>query len=374
MVSTTASMIEVCNMDNIALLQDMGYEVHVAGNFKKGNIYSEEKAKEFQVKLDNIGVVHHHIDFTRSFFNVRGILRSYKQTVKLMKDNKYDFVHCYTPIGGAMARLACKATKTKCMYTAHGFHFFKGGSTFSWLFFYPLEKILSRCTDMLVTINDDDYNLARKKFKKTKVYYTPGAGLDTDKFVIDTESRVIKRQELGIKDDDIMLLSVGELNKNKNHQVVIRAIKEFGNKKIKYFICGQGPLEEKHKELIKELGLEEQVYLLGFRTDIKQMCQAADIFMFPSLREGLPLSLMEAMACGIPSIVSNTRGNRDLINEKVGIIVEPLDVEGWVKALDTMSKCDREEYRERSRNRIEGFSLKVVHTKMKKLYNIMAKM
>ena len=373
MVSTTASMTEVSNMDNIALLQDMGYEVHVVGNFVEGNIYSAKKAEEFAKRLDSLNVKHYHIDFTRNFLNFKKMIVSYRQLLKIMKEHKFDFVHCYTPIGGAMARLVCKATKTKCMYIAHGFHFFRGGPISSWLIFYPLEKILSKYTDIIVTINDDDYNLARKKFankksRKTKVMYIPGVGIDMDKFVIDKEASDNKRQELGLKEGDIMLLSVGELNKNKNHQVVIRALKQLNNKKVKYFICGQGPLEDKHNALIKELGLEEQVHLLGFRTDIKDMCQATDIFVFPSYREGLPLSLMEAMACGKPSVVSNTRGNRDLVNDKVGIIVEPEDVEGWTEAIDKMCKCNREEYGERSRNRIEGFSKKVVNVKMKKIY------
>lgn len=368
-LTTVASMIEVSNMENIALLQEMGYEVHVACNFKKGNTYTLDQVEEFKKRLESINVSYHHMDFARNLVHIKDHINSYKNLVRIIKENKYEFVHCQTPIGGAIGRLACKATNTKCIYTAHGFHFYKGAPLVNWLVFYTAEKILSRYTDILITINKDDYNLAKKKFTKTNVLYVPGVGIDIEKFSLDKADRAIKRKELGLNDDNIMLLSVGELNVNKNHEVVVKALGELQNPKIKYYICGRGPCQEKLEKLIKKYGLEENVFLLGFRNDISQLCKATDIYMFPSFREGLSIALMEAMASGVPSIVSDIRGNRDLINNDVGMYVDPVNVNEWKDALEKMCLCDRQKYSINNRERVKGFSKEVVLKEMKKIYN-----
>lgn len=368
-VTTVASMIEVSNMENIALLQNMGYEVHVACNFKNGNTYKLDQVERFKKRLESINVTYYHMDFARRLQDISWHISSYKKMVKIMKENKYEFVHCQTPIGGAIARLACHATSTKCIYTAHGFHFYKGAPLKNWLIFYTAEKILSKYTDILITINKDDYNLAKKKFTKTNVIYVPGVGINTEKFSVDEEQRKAKREQLGLKDDNIMLLSVGELNVNKNHEVVIRALGMLKNPKIKYYICGRGPRLDKLKKLIKRYDLEDNVYLLGFRNDISELCKATDIYMFPSFREGLSIALMEAMACGVPSIVSDIRGNRDLINNDVGMYVDPLNPNEWKEALEKMCLCDREKYSINNRERIKGFSIEVVTKEMEKIYH-----
>ena len=235
-----------------------------------------------------------------------------------------------------LTRLAAREARkkgTKVIYTAHGFHFFKGAPLINWILFYPVEKFCARFTDVLITINQEDYKRAQK-FKAGKVEYIPGVGIDTKKFSEVVVDKSAKRKELGVPVDAFLVLSVGELNKNKNHDTVIKAIAKLNNPNVYYVICGQGTLENYLKDLINELGLEKQVKLLGYRRDIAEISKTSDIFVFPSFREGLSVALMEAMALGLPVVCSKIRGNVDLIEDgKGGYLVEPDDVEGFINAI-----------------------------------------
>lgn len=199
----------------------------------------------------------------------------------------------------------------------------------NWLVYYPVEKMLSRWTDVLITINHEDYARAKKKFHAGKTYYLPGIGIDLERFHAgDAQTIQQKRQELGLQPEDVFLLSVGELSDRKNHVVVIEAMKQLVQKhsQLRYFICGQGEKKQELQQLIQKYHLEDHVKLLGFRTDVAELCQAADVFVFPSKQEGLPVALMEAMACGVPVVCSRIRGNTDLIQEEK-CLFEPDDVE-----------------------------------------------
>ena len=186
-----------------------------------------------------------------------------------------------------------------------------------------MERWLAHYTDALITINHEDYERA-KKFKLKdhgKVYYVPGVGIDTSQYRSDRQIRFEKRRELGLANDDIALISMGDLIERKNYPVAIEAIAKVGKSNLHYFICGQGPDEEKLVSLADELGIKEQIHFLGYRTDIKELLQAADIFLFTTLQEGLARSLMEAMASGLPCIASRIRGNTDLLNDSNGGIL-----------------------------------------------------
>ena len=316
MTATVPSMIGQFNMENIKLLLEMDYEVHVACNFEDRSVWTEERVSEFKKQLTNMGVKKIQIEYARTPYDILKLVRSYSELKKLIQREKYTCLHCHTPVAGMIARLAAKGTETKVIYTAHGFHFYKGAPLQNWLLYYPVEKWLSRYTDLLITINKEDYQRAKKKFHAKETKYIPGVGIDVEKIQTVQVDREKKREELGIGKDDFLLLSVGELNKNKNHEVVIRAIAELRNPKIKYAICGKGPLKEYLEELAEKLGVRNQLFLLGFRTDVIEICKSADVFVFPSKREGLSVALMEAMACGLPCVVSKIRGNVDLIFEK----------------------------------------------------------
>lgn len=260
----------------------------------------------------------HQIDFSRNMKQVKNHLIAYKQLKKVVADNKIDIIHCHSPIGGAISRLVGKTNNVKVIYTAHGFHFYKGAPKLNWLVYYPLEKYLSRFTDTILTINQEDYQIASQKFHSKKVYLINGVGIPIEKYKKIQINTMEKKAELGIKDKKTkIILSVGELNINKNHAMVIEALKQFKDKNFKYFICGVGSLEYSLKEKIKNSGLEEKVVLLGYRTDVLEIMKISDLFVFPSKREGLPVSVMEAMSIGLPIVASNIRGNMDLIQNNI---------------------------------------------------------
>lgn len=336
MLASVASMIEQFNIPNIKLLLEMGYEVHVACNFNKGNTWTDEKREELKALLLKLRVHFFQIYFDRNVFMFGKVLIAYRQVMTLVKKYKYDFIHCHSPIGGVIGRSVGHATGIKVIYTVHGFHFFRGAPIKNWILFYPIEKFLAQWTDIIITINKEDYVLAKSRMKTLHVEYIPGVGIDVKKFADTKVDRKTKRKELGIPEDIYLLFSVGELNKNKNHEVVIRAIEKMHNKNIHYAIAGQGDLKDYLTHITNKLGLKNQVHLLGFREDVAELYKMADIFIHPSLREGLPVSVMEAMASKKPLIVSKIRGNRDLVNQNSGYLCNPSCIKDFTEAITSL--------------------------------------
>lgn len=313
--------------NDIKILQELGYEIIVASNFDN-----------YKNELDNLNISLIHIPFQRSPFSLKNII-AYKKLNEFLKKEKIDLIHCHTPIGGVVGRIAGYKNKVKnIIYTAHGFHFFKGASLINWLLFYPVEKYLSKYTNILITINQEDYKRAQN-FYAEKVEYIPGVGLDTERIRNTEVDKKKKREELGLTEDNIVLLSVGELSKRKNHITPIKALAQIkDNKNIFYLIAGVGPLEKYLKEECKRLGIENQVKFLGFRKDVYELCKVSDIFVFPSLQEGLPVALMEALCCDLPIICSDIRGNRDLIeNKKNGFLIKN-NVEEYINKINFLLK------------------------------------
>lgn len=371
-VASVASMIQQFNMHNIQLLLDQGYIVDVVCNCKEGNTISDEKVKEMVRELAEKGVSVTHVPIPRKIYDIKGIFKSIKQIRKMCKKEKYALMHCQSPIGSVVARAAAiKARKNgmKVIYTAHGFHFYKGAPKKNWIIFYQIEKVFSYVTDVLITINKEDYTFAKKHMNAKQVEYLPGVGIDTEKFWLENFDEETKRAELGITKNDLMILSVGELNKNKNQEVIIRAIAKLNDSRIHYFIAGRGDKEEYLRNLAKSLGVNLQ--LLGYRTDIIELLNTADIFALPSLREGLSVALMEAMSAGLPCIVSRIRGNVDLIEEgKGGYLCEPDDVDGFKNRIgELMFKSKKKtEFSKFNRERITFFDIKEINDKMKLIY------
>lgn len=308
-----ASMVGLFNIPNIELLQEMGYEVHVACNFNKGNVFNNEQSKQLKKRLTTMNVKYFQIDFDRNIFRIDKNLQALRDVIKLIQEQRYLFIHCHTPIGGFVGRIASKITHTKVIYTCHGFHFYKGAPLKNWLVYYPIEKICSYMTDTLLCINKEDYRLAKTKMKAKKIAYIPGVGINSRLERISNDKRQYLRESIGVKETDILLLSVGELNKNKNHTVVLEALNVLKNPRVHYAIAGKGELKKSLEEQAKKNGILENVHFLGFQDKIGDWYDAADIFVFPSYREGLSVSLMEAMSHKLPCVVSDIRGNNDLI-------------------------------------------------------------
>lgn len=371
MLASVASMIDLFNADNINILLNLGYDVHVATNFEFGSITSKDRVNEYRQELADCGLGVFHVPIPRSLFKIKDIIVSYRMVKKMAEENKYQIVHCHSPIGGVICRLACKKARksgTKVIYTAHGFHFFEGAAKSAWAVFYPVEKFCSRFTDMLITINQEDYQRARK-FHAKKVEYVPGIGVHTDEFQNAVADREAKRVEFGFETDDFVFMSTGQISTRKNHEVIIRALAQISNPKIKYLIVGFGELEEQLKLLAKELDVEERVIFAGYRSDVKELLHSVDAFVFPSLQEGLPVALMEAMSVGLPVVCSKIRGNVDLIEDgKGGYIYSCHDVDGFAEGMIRIVEKENTDMGAVNIATVKKFDTKAVNDTMERIY------
>ena len=339
-------------------LIDKGHTVDIATN---------EKDSKVPACYKEWGCTIYPITTSRSPLNKDNI-DAVKQLKQLVAKEKYDIVHCHTPVAAMCTRLACRAARkngTRVFYTAHGFHFYKGASLKNWLLYYPVEKLCARFTDVLITINKEDYALAQKKMKAKRVEYIPGVGIDLKKFGQATGDKAVKRDELGVPDHVTLLLSVGELNENKNHETLIRAIADLD---VYYFIAGEGDLREHLQCIIDELDLSKRVKLLGYRTDVAELYQAADVYALPSIREGLNVSVMEAMASGLPVICGRIRGNTDLIDEDGGMLFDPHSVDACRKAIEAVLSKDKKRLGKHNVEKIQAMSVEEINSKMKTFY------
>lgn len=301
------------------LLKENGYEVHVAARdnlAEKNGLAMEYADRVFDVL------------FQRSPKDKRNI-DAYKQLKNIIKSENYDLIVCNTPMGGILTRLAARTARkkgTKVIYIAHGFHFYKGSAKKNWLLFYPIEKVFSRISDMIITVNQEDYECAKKHFK-TNVQHIHGVGVSTDKFFpTDSEEKAELRTEFGINNNDFVILCTGELNNNKNQSQLIFAASILKNKipELKILLAGNGPNEEKLINLIKELGLDGCVTLIGYRTDLNKIVSLSDIVVSCSRREGMPLNIIEAMLCAKPIVATFNRGHNELITDgENGYLVSP---------------------------------------------------
>lgn len=376
--ASVASILDNFNRENVDVLLELGYDVTLASNFQtEESNNSQEKIDAFVKEMHRKGVHTVQIEFSRHVRKIGRHLQSAWQIHGLLRDG-FDLIHCHSPICAAIVRMAAEKyrrdRRTQVVYTAHGFHFFKGAPLLNWLIFYPIEKWLSRYTDILITINHEDYRLARHKFFSGKTVLVPGAGVDLEKFAVIRDGRQDIRHRLGIRENDMVLCSVGELNANKNHELVIRALPGLGQKKcsgIRYLICGQGRQKDRLLSLIRKLHLQKSVQLLGYRDDIADILQCTDIFLFPSKREGLPVALIEAMAMGVPCIAANIRGNTDLLRNGVsGILLRGDRRKDWAEAIEELleKKELRERYAFNARESVHRYSLQNVKRKMKEIY------
>lgn len=299
-------------------------------------------------------------------------LKAVKELRHLVETNGYDLVHCHTPIAAACTRLACRKLRKKqglkVFYTAHGFHFYKGAPFKNWLIYYPVEKLCAHYTDKLITINQEDYALAQKKMKAKEVLYVPGVGINIDRFRDVSVDRSAKRRELGIPEDAVVLLSVGELNANKNQQVVIQAMAKLHRSDLHYMIAGVGSKADDLIKLAESLGIAKQVHLLGYRTDVAELYRTADAFVFPSYREGLSVSIMEAMTSGLPCAVSRIRGNTDLVSEKGGSFFSPYSTDECAQAIREVLDGDMPSMGQTNQANSSRYSIDAIINTMKLVY------
>ena len=353
-------------LNDIKILNELGYKVYIASNFSGCDAIMQ--------KLASLNTVNIQIGFARSPFSLDN-LKATKQLVQVFSSIKFDLVHCHTPVGGVLGRLVGNKFRKdgmKVIYTAHGFHFFKGAPFLNWLLYYPIEKIFSYFTDILITINKEDFELSKKQFNAKITEYIPSVGVYTDRFSNSKMSKCDKRKELGIPQDAFLMLSVGELSSRKNHILVINALGQINDPNIFYIIAGDGKLHNEYIETAKKHGIEKQVFLLGNRSDINELCKAADLFIHPSAREGLGIAPLEGMAAGLPLISTYINGIKDYTENNItGCCIEsPYDVMAMVNSIIKM-KTDRAFRDQCSANNIKiagKFDIRIVEQVMRNIY------
>jgi len=348
----------------LKLFQELGWETNVFAR----NDFDESDCME-------IPYCNHYFDMPFERFPLKwNNFFVYRKLKKLLELEKYNIVHCHTPTGGFLTRLAARKVRkngTKVIYTAHGFHFYKGAPLINWLIFFPIEWVCSFFTDVLITINQEDYQFAKKYMRAKEIRYVPGVGIDLKKYQNVQIDRNLKRKEIGIPEDAIAVLSVGELNENKNHRAIVEAIAKLKRNDVYYVICGVGAQKEKLEQLAKKLGIEKQLILLGYRGDVAEINQCCDIFAFPSKREGLSLSLMEAMIAELPCVVSDIRGNVDLIeNGKGGFLCSLHNLNEFAEKIDYLSQNLEisKKIGQENIEKIKNFSLDTVMQQMIGIY------
>lgn len=351
-----------------AAAKELGIEFHIAASWSG---YDDIKDRENDE--EKYGIKIHQNDFIRNPFNLRNI-KAYKQVVQLINKEKFDIIHCNTPIGGVIGRLAGKKCKVgKIIYQAHGFHFCKNAPLKNWLLYYPVEWLLAHWTDVLITINEEDYALAKKHMHAKRIEYVPGVGIDLSKFApnkMTEEEKAAKRASLGLSVTDRVFVSVGEVNKDKNHILMMKALQKLCNSNYKYIVCGSGPLKEEHEKYLQENGLENSVKFLGFRTDISEILQIADDFVHLTNFEGLPVAVMEAIASKVMTICSASRGNTDLVKDK-RCLFDYRSVDELIQAIhnvEKMSKEERNEIIEDNYSRLLPREKSAVIGRMKEIY------
>lgn len=293
---------------------------------------------------------------------------------KVLKENNIEVIHCNTPVGGLVGRLCGRKFHTKhIIYTAHGFHFYKGAPLINRTVFKWAEQIMAHWTDVIITMNQEDYEAAQKfRLRKGgKVYKVHGVGITLSEYENIQVDRTTKRSELGLTNTDIVCISAGDIVARKNYGVAIEAIAKANNPNLHYLICGLGPEKERLEKKAEELGITDQIHFLGFRTDIKELLKASDIFLFTSLQEGLPRSLMEAMAIGLPAVVSKIRGNVDLIEDgKGGYLCNPRDADNYAIAINSIVNNSQlsSEMSAYNKKEIKKYDITVVEEEIRHIY------
>lgn len=326
-IASVCKHILTFHLPYIELLKDKGYKVSVATNFN-----GEDKSI-----LENQGIQCFDVNFDRnplSKYNLDAL-----HTLKLInKKNDYEIIHVHTPIAAFLARLVFRKRKERLIYTAHGFHFFKGAPLINWLIYYPLERIASKWTGKLITINNEDYNQALTMgFLKENVYKVHGVGVNIIEDVERSEDKELKKS-LSINEESIVISCIAEINKNKNQKFLLDNWEELKKQcpQVVLLLIGEGNLLEETRKNILEIGLDD-VHILGYRKDIHNILEITDIVTLLSQREGLPKSIMEAMVAKKPCIVTNTRGLRDLVKDRAnGFIIEDGDNTSLIKAFKTL--------------------------------------
>lgn len=364
--------------ENVKILRDLGFGVHYASNMNEQHYLFDNK------EFDELGIIPHHIEIQRSPFMFSKNRQALKQIIQIIQENDIRVLHCHAPVGGMLGRLAgryCNQNghELRVIYTAHGFHFYKGAPLINNTLYRWAEEIFAHYTDILITINEEDYQSSQRLHLKKggKRYKLPSVGLDTERFKpLTEEQRKTQREKLGVE-DKFFIVSVGELNENKNQHIVLKALQKMKNSgkdisHIVYGICGEGFFRDKMENWIKEMGLTNNVILFGYCKDVRPIEGCADAAVFPSKREGLGMAAIEALSMGIPVIAADNRGTREyMVHQKNGYVCDCEDADTFVDGIEFIEKLEepkRKQMRDFCRNSVKKFEKKYTNDIMTNVY------
>ena len=363
-VATVYTHLAVFHIPFMKLLQSWGYEVHAASSPAEGH----------KNEVEDAGVVCWDIPFVRSPVNPKNFT-AYRKLQTLLTQERFDLIHVHTPMAAWLGRLAARRTRQgPVLYTSHGFHFYKGAPLPYWLFYYPAERLASRWTDGLIVMNGEDFARAKRMgFKEGKnLFFVHGVGVDLARFSPDKGKADRVRRDLKIDQEEIVVTYVAEFTPTKNHKMLLRAWSEITKKtdQAQLLLVGDGRLRRGVERKVAQRG-PPKVQFLGFRRDVPEILAASDIVVQVSKREGLPRSVMEAMAAGKPVVATDVRGNRDLVEHSVtGLLVKLGDTEGLVEALLYLINNPelRQQMGKAGRKKIQNYSLDRVIQEMAEIY------
>lgn len=346
------------------LLQSWGYEVHAAASSDEG----------YKGEVKAIGVTCWDIPFARSAISIRN-WKAYRKLGALLRRNRYDLIHVHTPMAAWLGRLAARRTgQGSVLYTAHGFHFYKGAPWHYWLIYYPAELIAARWTDCLIVMNEEDFARAKKMgfIGGKNLFYVHGVGVDLERFRAESFVSSPIRRELGLKDENVVVTCVADFIPRKNHSFLLSAWKRLAleEPRAHLLLVGDGRLYRAMEDRIQKEHIP-RVHFLGFRKDVQKILQCSDILALGSKHEGLARCIMEAMATNKPVVTTNVRGSRDLVEHgETGFLVELGDVEGFAAALLRIIRNPdlRRRTGEAGRAKIKDYALERVLEEMKKIY------
>ncbi|MDI6544826.1 glycosyltransferase [Leuconostoc suionicum] len=350
MLAAKANMIQQFNHRNIKILQNLGYEVHVATNMVDFGSMSAEENERFKQWMSDNKVVAHQVDFERRMGSLKGNIRSIKQLRQIFKMNDFAFTHVHSPLGSILGRFVAKQFKVPTIYTAHGFHFFKGGPKSGWLFFFPIEWLFSFITNTIITINNEDYVFAKKYLHANNIVGINSNGVDVLNALKVSEDekkqkRYVFRKQFNIPEEAFVISSVGELSTRKNHSLVLEALnllEESERKKIYYIIAGTGDEKSNLLNFANSIGFIDNFLLLGYQSDIHSLNFASDISILPSLREGLGIAGLDATVDGTWLLGTKFGGVSDYLSHDVnGWLIDPRNPLELKKCLEKLLQNKR---------------------------------
>lgn len=346
LVTSTDLMMVQFLVPHVINLVENGFEVEIACSDVGGRM--DEIREQLNTYVSAVHVVR-LVRSPASSVNLKG----YRDMKQVIDSGHYDIIWTNEPVMGVVTRLAARKARkkgTKVLYMVHGFHFFSGSPKKNWIMYYPIEKFMASKADVIVTVNYEDY-IRAQKFNVKRVEYIHGIGINTERLTQRAREKNI-RKELGLAEEDFIILSIGELNENKNQKTIVKAMAKLKDSSIYYILCGKGDRLDCLRNQVKEAGLEKNVFFLGYRKDVVDICSQADVYVMPSYREGLPIASLEAMYCGLPLLTSSIRGLVDVMeNGRSGYMYSPDDYNGFAEGIKKLKANPNLRYQMGMRNK-----------------------